>query len=73
MWLNLAAKNDTDAAEDRDSIARKMTPEQIAEAKRLWALATASFLAVLTGTLAAIVLAVTISWGVTTLSDMLKR
>ena len=41
--------------------------------KRLWVLATSSLLAVLTGTLIAIVAAVGVSWGVTTLSDMLKR
>ena len=41
--------------------------------KRVWALATTSSLAVLTGTLIAIVIAVGVSWGVTTLSGMLKR
>ena len=34
---------------------------------------SAGLLSVLAGTLAAIALAVGISWGVTTLSDMLKR
>ena len=41
--------------------------------KRLWAMMSAGLLSVLAGTLAAIALAVGISWGVTTLSDMLKR
>jgi hypothetical protein len=41
--------------------------------KRLWALASASALSVLAGTLAAIAIAVGVSWTVTTLSDMLKR
>lgn len=41
--------------------------------KRLWALSTASALSVLCGTIVAIGLAVGVSWGVTTLSDMLRR
>ncbi len=41
--------------------------------KRLWALFSASMLSALAGTLVAIVLAVGVSWIVTTLSDMLKR
>lgn len=41
--------------------------------KRLWSLGTASALSVLTGAIVAIGLAVGVSWGVTTLSDMLKR
>ncbi len=41
--------------------------------KRLWALATTGALSVLTGTVIAIVVAVGVSWGVTTLSDLLKR
>jgi hypothetical protein len=41
--------------------------------KRLWALASASALSMLIGALAAIALAVSLSWFVTTLSDMLRR
>ena len=36
MWYNLAAaQGDKDARESRDSLAKKMTPAQIAEAQRL--------------------------------------
>jgi uncharacterized protein len=36
MWLNLAAaQGDKDAAKQRDELAAKMTPDQIAEAQRL--------------------------------------
>jgi TPR repeat protein len=36
MWFNLAgASGDADAIKKRDTIARKMTPDQIAEAQRL--------------------------------------
>jgi TPR repeat protein len=36
MWLNLAAsKGDTDAVKNRDLVAAKMTPAQIAEAQKL--------------------------------------
>ena len=36
MWLNLAAaKGDTDAIKNRDRVATKMTPAQIAEAQKL--------------------------------------
>jgi hypothetical protein len=41
--------------------------------KRLWALASASALSMLIGAVAAIALAVSISWFVTTLSEMLRR
>jgi hypothetical protein len=41
--------------------------------KRFWALASASALSMLIGALAAIALAVSLSWFVTTLSDMLRR
>jgi hypothetical protein len=41
--------------------------------KRAWALLSASALSVLAGTLAAIAIAVGVSFVVTTLSDMLKR
>jgi hypothetical protein len=36
MWFNLAAaQGNQEAIKDRDEIARKMTPEQIAEAQKL--------------------------------------
>ena len=41
--------------------------------RRLWALGSASFLTVLTGALIAIVLAFSVSWVITTLSDLLKK
>lgn len=41
--------------------------------RRVWSLGSASFLTVLTGAIIAIVIAFAVSWGVTTLSDLLKR
>jgi TPR repeat protein len=36
MWFNLAgASGDADSIKNRDAVANKMTPEQIAEAQRL--------------------------------------
>ena len=35
MWLNLAAEQDKDAVKNRDDLAKRATPEQIAEAQRL--------------------------------------
>ena len=35
MWANLAAAAGADAANNRDITARKMTPQQIAEARKL--------------------------------------
>ena len=35
MWFSLAAQRDNASAENRDAIARLMTPEQIAQAKAL--------------------------------------
>ncbi len=37
MWLNLAASHEkmSDAVEERDKVASKMTPGQIAEAQKL--------------------------------------
>ncbi|HEY4331054.1 MAG TPA: hypothetical protein VGM78_00730 [Ilumatobacteraceae bacterium] len=41
--------------------------------RRVWALGSAAFLAILAGAILAIVIATGISWAVTTLSDLLKR
>jgi uncharacterized protein len=35
MWLNLAAAHEPDAVGDRDEAASQMTPDEIAEARRL--------------------------------------
>jgi TPR repeat protein len=36
MWFNLAAaKGDADGAHNRDSLAKRMTPQQIAEAQKM--------------------------------------